>query len=84
MIAFLISPIGRYIGLALALCALAWGVVIIIERNGAQKAISAMKDTTIETLRKRAKVNDETNTASDPALCIALGGVFNHAENKCM
>jgi hypothetical protein len=33
-IAFFTGPIGRYVGLALALCALAWGAWSMAERSG--------------------------------------------------
>lgn len=73
LVAFFLSPIGRYIAIAAIGMALVFGAIWKAERDGERKA-----------LRKIEAANNKAENAADAAERCVLAGKWNKETGKCM
>ena len=80
MLAFILSPIGRSIAMAVAALLLVFGAIYVLEKRGAERLQARIDKATIEAFKRRQSVDNETQSLGDFDLCISLGGMHGQCE----
>ncbi len=83
MLAFILSPIGKAVGGVLAAVVLVTGFYAYGHHRGAASERQAILSRSVEILRERNRVDEQTRNMGSAELCRALGGQWVQDDNDC-